>query len=229
MTVIHRWYLAGIAVLVIVLGVFIVKHSVAVARAEEQQKASDKVIAATTQALTDRDKSFQAFQSQVLQEIAAIQTQKQAVTVLQPIIQPNGQPPPQTVTKAELPANVQAQLPGAPNTNYTLLTDPQVIGLAQNAAQCKLTEAGLTKCDADVLDFKAQIATLTKANLDWQKAGTVGPWGILAGAAKSNGTGNGWTPAVIINRRLSASWGLWAGAENRALMGGVSWNFGGPK
>jgi hypothetical protein len=225
----HKIYLCIVAVLVLGCGLAAHLYHTAQVRAEVQQSATEQVIAAKNQALADRDKIFNDFKLQMLQQIADIKTAKQAVTVLQPVVSQAGQIAPQQVSKSDLPAEVQKQLPGAANTNYTLLSDSQMVLLGQREKSCQLTESGLTKCEADRQDYIAQITALTKANKDWEKAGAVGPWTILAGAAKSNGTGNGWTPAILVNRRLGPKLGLWAGAENRAVLGGVSFNLGGPK
>jgi hypothetical protein len=224
MTKLHKIYLVIVGALVLIIGFFAIKYSVSLARAEEQQKATDQVIAAKNQALTDRDKTFEAFKDQVQQQIATM-TAKQAVTVIQPVVSPAGQPSPQQVTKAELPPDVQKALPGAANTNYTLLSDPQMVLLGQREKSCQLTEAGLTKCDADALDYKAQIASLTKSNNEWKAAGAVPRWTAGLGVARAGGS-EGYTPALFIDYRIQSKWGLFMGAENKAVFAGVSVHFG---
>lgn len=226
MSTLHKVYLGIIAVLV--LGALYAVHAYQVAqtKAEAQQKATEQVLAAKDQALADRDKSFQDFKAQMLQQIADIKTQKQAVTVLQPIVQGAS---PQTVTKSELPADVQKQLPGDPSAHFTLLTDEQVVNLGRREKACELTEAGLTKCDGDKADLQAKIDALTKANADWAKAGKVGPWMVALGASR-NAAGNGFSPNAFIQRRINSDWGVMVGVQGKGdLSLSLTHNFGGPK
>jgi hypothetical protein len=203
-----------------------VAYKISTVRAEEQQKASDKVLAAKDQALSDRDKAFADFKAQMLQQIADIKTAKQATVILNPVVQPAGQIAPQQVTKADLSPDVQKQLPGAPDARYTLFTDPQMVLLGQREKSCQLTEAGLTKCEADRADYLAQIAALKKANAEWAKAGKVGPWIAGLGAAK-NAAGNGYTPTVLFGRRITNNLGIIGGVQGRGdLSLWATWNFG---
>jgi len=227
-TNLHKWFYGGLGILV--LGLLILAHAYSVrqARAEAQQEASDKVIAAKDQALADRDKSFNDFKAQMIQQISDLKTAKQATQVLQPIIVPQGGTAPATVAKTDLPPEVAKTLPGPANANFTLLSDDQMVKLGQRELNCQVTEAGLTKCQADAQDYKAQIATLTKANLDWQKAGAVPRWTAGFGIARAGGNA-GYTPALFLDYRIQPKWGLFVGGENKAVFAGVSVHFGGPK
>lgn len=229
MSRLHKIYLAIVAVLVLGVLWLAHAHSVTLARAEEAQKATDKVLAAKDQALLDRDKAFQDLRADLLRQIADIKTAKQAVTVLQPIVQGAGQIAPQQVTKADLPPAVQAQLPGDAGTHYTLFTDPQMVLLGQREKTCQLTESGLTKCEADKADMQAKIDSLTAANANWQRVGAVGPWMAFAGVTK-DAAGKGYSPALLFGRRITNSIGLMAGVQgNGDLTAGITVNFGGKR
>lgn len=228
MSKLHKIYLAIVGVLVI--GVLYAAHAytMATAKADAQQSATNQVIAATDRALADRDKSFEAYKSQVQQQIAAM-TARQAVTVLQPVVSQAGQIAPQQVTKADLPPDVQKTLSGAPDTHFTLFNDDQMVLLGQREKSCQLTEAGLSKCDQDKADYLAQIAALKKVNDDWQKAGGVGKWTALLGATK-DAAGKGYSPTLLLDYRFTRNVGLFGGVQGHGdLTAGVSIHFGGPK
>lgn len=229
MSVIHRWYLGIVAVLVLGVGIAAHMYSVAQTRAEEQQKATDKVLAAKDQALADRDQQFATFREDMLRQIADIKTARQAVAVLQPVVSQAGQIAPQQVTKADLPPDVQKTLSGAPDTHFTLFNDDQMVLLGQREKSCQLTEAGLSKCDQDKADYLAQIAALKKVNDDWQKAGGVGKWTALLGATK-DAAGKGYSPTLLLDYRFTRNVGLFGGVQGHGdLTAGVSIHFGGPK
>ena len=229
MTKAHKITLAVAGILL--LGALYAVHAYQIAqtRAEAQQEKTDAILKAKDDALAQRDKDFQDFKAQMLQQIADIKTQKQAITVLQPIISPSGQPAPTQVTKGDLPPDVAKTLPGPSNASFTLLSDEQMVKLGQRELSCQITEAGLTKCDADKADYLAQITALKKTNADWAKAGKVGPWIAGLGAAR-NAAGNGYTPTVLFGRRLNSNLGVMTGVQGRGdLSLWLTWNFGSPK
>jgi hypothetical protein len=225
-TRLHKIYLGIVAVLIVAALIAGISYKISVVRAEEQQKATDKVLAAKDQALADRDKQFSAFRDDMLRQISDLKTAKQASQVLAPIIVPAGGMAPQTVTKAELPPEVSKTLPGPPNASFTLLTDEQMIKLGQRELTCQVTEAGLTKCAADKADMQAKIDALTKANNDWKKAGAVGPWMFGLGASRDAG-GKGYSSNFYIQRRLNSSLGIMAGVQGKGDVSlALTWNFG---
>lgn len=138
--------------------------------AEDQQKASEEIIKAKDQAIADRDKQFQQYSASIDQQIAALKNAKQATAVLQPIILPQGGAAPATVTKSELPASIQSTLPGAPNTNYTLFSDDQMVNLGKFKLECDKTTAGLTTCQADKADLEAKFNAKTLEATKWEEA-----------------------------------------------------------
>jgi hypothetical protein len=222
---IHKWLYSGLAVLVLGLLYLAHAYSVRQARAEEQQTATGKLIAAKDQALADRDKQFSDFKAQMLQQIADIKTAKQATQVLAPIIVPQGGTAPQTVTKADLPPEVAKTLPGPANASFTLLSEEQMVNLGKREINCRIAEAGVSKCDQDKRDMQEKISKLTEANQAWEKAGAVPRWTAGLGVARAGGNA-GYTPVTWIDYRIQPKWGLFAGAENRAVFAGVSINFG---
>ena len=226
MTKLHAIYLGICGVLAIGLTGAGIAYKVSTVRAQEQQAATDKVLAAKDQAIADRDKAFQDFQTKVLQQIADIKTAKQATQVLQPIILPQGGNAPATVTKGDLPPEVAKTLPGPSNGNFTLLSDEQMVALGKRELQCQVTEAGLTTCEADKKDFLAQIDALKKSNEAWAKAGRVGPWIAGLGVAKNAG-GNGYTPTILFGRRITKNLGIMGGVQGRGdLSLWATWNWG---
>ena len=83
---------------------------------------------------------------------------------------------PQTITKAELPPDVQKKTLGDASTQFTLLTDQQMIDAAKRENQCQITESGLTKCLADVDDWKAKFDASQKDVETWKTAAKGGNW-----------------------------------------------------
>lgn len=225
MTTIHKVYLGVIGVLVLIVAYFAISYEIKTVRAEEQQKASDQVIAVKDQAIKDRDTIFTAWKADKDLEIANLQTAKQATQVLAPIIVPQGGTAPTTVTKGDLPPEVAKTLPGASNANFTLLSDNQMVKLGQRELSCQITEGGLKKCDLDKADMQAKIDALTKANRQWQEAGSVPRWTAGLGVARAGGN-SGYTPMLFLDYRVQSKWGLFAGAENKAVFAGVSVHFG---
>lgn len=221
----HKWFYGGLGILILGLLYLAHAYSIRQARAEEQQSATEKIIAAKDQALSDRDKQFADFKTQMLQQIADIKTAKQATQVLTPIIVPQGGMAPATVTKADLPAEVAKTLPGPSNANFTLLSDDQIVKLGQRELNCQITEAGLTKCDQDKADLQAKIDALKKSNAQWAEAGAVPKWTAGLGIARAGGN-QGYTPALFLDYRIQPKWGLFVGGENKAVFAGVSVHFG---
>lgn len=191
--------------------------------ADKQQTTTDALLKAKDAQISDNHKQFDDFKATVLQEMQSIKTAKQALTVIQPTIP--GPAISQGVIKADLPASIQVQLPGDPNTHYTLFNDEQTIALAKNAEQCRIDEAGLTTCQKDKQAMQDKIDGLTKANAAWQKAGTVGRW--TAGLGVSKTTNGNYKPAGYLDYRLTHNIGLGFGAVNNAAFANISIHFGG--
>jgi len=150
----HLAYIAGIAILIIGLGVAIVawhQNGIDKARAEATAAAKEEAIAVNQRTLDQREKDWEAQKADFQRQIDSIKTVAQARQALQPIIL-SSPIPQQQVTKAELPAEIQRSLPDAPaSTKYTLFTDPQIVELGKYKAACDETTAELTKCKADKL------------------------------------------------------------------------------
>lgn len=189
--------------------------------ADKQQIATNAIIRTKDADIANRDKAFNDFKETAEKAIAAISTRPQAVTVLQPTVP--GTIAPQGVTKSDLPANLQQQLPGAPDTHYTLFTDAQTIALAKNAERCSITEKGLSTCAADKLDMQAKIDALTKANKNWQSL-AIPRWAATIGVTKQQ-TGS-YKPAAFLEYRFTKRFGGTIGAANNALFGGITVHFG---
>lgn len=169
----HKLYIPALTVLAIILLFGAAKYMNERenrVRAEEQKKATEQIIAAKDAAIKDRDDQFAKLSKQFDDKIASINTAQKATTVLQPIIMPNGQAPPPVLTKADLPAAVQAKLPDAPDAHFTLFNDQQMIDLGKAKVACDKTEAGLSTCDADKKDIQAKLDAKTKESVDWEKA-----------------------------------------------------------
>src|SRR3989442_1785573 len=98
-------------------------------RAEEQDKASKQIIAQKDQAISDRDKIWERQRLDFQRQIDGIKTIAEARQAVQPILLRSGTAPvaEHQVTKTELPKDVAASLPGAPDAKFTLLTDDQMI------------------------------------------------------------------------------------------------------
>jgi hypothetical protein len=224
-TNLHKWFYGGLGVLVLGLLYLAHAYSVRQARAEEQQTATEKTIAIKDQAIADLKRDRAESDARFAQAIANVTTGKQAVTVLQPIISPQGQPAPQTITKADLSPEAQKSIPGPPDTSLHLLTDEQVINAAKRELRCQQTEINLGNCEAEKTLMQAEIDALTKANADWQKAGAVGPWMVALGASRNAG-GNGYSPNLFLQRRINTNLGIMAGVEGKGdLSLAVTWNF----
>jgi hypothetical protein len=219
----HKIYISAIGSIVLAAGFFAVRYEIRIARAEEQQKAADKFIAQKDQEMADRDKANQAKFDALALQIATLATQKQAVTVLTPTV---GQIAPTQVSKGDLAPDVQKTLPGDPVTKYTLFTDDQMVKLAKRELACQQTEGNLSTCEADKQTMQAKIDALTKANNNWKKAGSVGPWIAGLGAAK-NADGKGYTPTMLFGRRLGSRIGVMGGVQGRGdLSLWLTYNFG---
>ena len=224
MTKLHKIYL--IVSIVLILGLLYLAHAYSVkqAAAEATQTATEKALADRDKTIAQRERDYQDFKAQMLQQIADIKTAKQGIQILQPIISPQGQAPPQTITKADLSPDAQKAVPGPLNTNLHLFTDEQVINQAKREVSCQITEAGLSKCGQDKADMQAKIDALTKANLEWAKLGVTPRMMVGFGVAKS--AENGYTPAILFHYRIQPKLGLGVFAENRAVGGMVTVHFG---
>ena len=221
---IHKWLYGGLGILI--LGLLYLSHAYSVKQAatEASQTAMEKSLAAKDKEMTDRDKANQAKFDALQQRIDDLRTAKQAVQVIQPVVSPAGQIAPQGVTKAELPPDVQKQLPGTPDTHYTLMTDAQLVLLGKRELACQQTEGSLSTCEADKKTMQEKIDALTGQNQKWEQLGVVPRWTAGLGVAKS--ATNGYTPVAFLDYRIQPKWGLFIGAENKAAFAGVSLHFG---
>lgn len=193
--------------------------------ADKEQSGLKVKLASQDEEISKRDKEFSDFKTDTLKALSQITTAKQGVTVLQPIMQGAA---PQGVTAAQLPPQVQSQLPAGtkPDTHYNLFTDDQTIALAKSAGTCKITEEGLSTCAADKLTLQGQITELKKQNKKLVDAGTVPRWTAMLGVSKTRD--GGYKPAAILSYRVTHHTGIAFGAVNNSLVGGVNINFGGP-
>jgi hypothetical protein len=209
------------------LGLWFLAHDIESYRERMADKAESGLkvqLTAKDAEIGKRDKDFSDFKTQMMNEIAGIKTAKQGVTVLQPIMQGAA---PQGVTKADLPQSVHKELPpdSKPDTHYSLFSDDQVISLAKNAEACRITEAGLSTCEADKRTMQEKIDDLAKQNKKWEDAGTVPRWTLMAGVSKTRD--GGYKPAAMLSYRVTHHTGIAFGAVNNALVGGFNFNFGG--
>lgn len=221
----HKWFYGVAAILIMGLLYLAHAYSVKQAATEASQTAMQKALADKDKEMADRDRANQAKFDALAQQIIDLKTAKQAVTVLQPIVQPAGGNAPQQVTKADLPPDVQKQLPGAPDTHYTLLTDPQVVLLGKRELACQQTEGNLSTCEADKKTLNEQKSKLAEQNGEWEKLGVVPRWTAGLGIARAGGS-SGYTPVLFIDYRVQPKWGMFAGAENRAVFAGLSIHLG---
>src|SRR5258708_30014415 len=183
MHILHKLYIPALVVLAVVL-FFAAKAWVdereARVRAEEQSKAQQAIITQKDESIKDRDKQWQQQQTDFQKQINDIKTVSQARQVLQPILLPGAQTgvsvPQNQVSKAELPAAIQKDLPGAPTEKFSLVSDSQMIALAKREKTCQETESGLGHCNADLIDWQAKFAASQKEVETWKTAAKGGTW-----------------------------------------------------
>ena len=229
MSTLHRWYLGIMSVLVLGAGLAIHLYSVAQARAEAQQEATNKVVAIKDKELADLKTEMDARDAKFDRQIAELKTAKQATQVLAPIIVPQGGTAPPTVSKSDLPADIAKTLPGPPSANFTLFTDDQLVKLGKRELACQKAEGDISTCIKEKAALADENGKLKKANADWVKAGKVGPWIAGLGAAR-NADGKGYTPTMLFGRRFGSQLGVMGGVQGRGdLSLWLTWNFGGSK
>src|SRR5690349_11020157 len=212
MSKLHKIYLAVLIPLALVALLMAHLHSLSLVRAEEQQRATDKVLAAKDQALADLKRDRDDRDAKYLAAMAELKTAKQGIQILQPIISPQGQQAPQVITKADLPQEAQKSIPGPPETNLHVLTDEQVINAAKRELTCEKAEGDLSTCAQEKTLMQQKIDSLTAANEQWQKTGKVGPNMVIFGVTK-DAAGKGYSPNLLYGRRITNSIGFIAGVQ----------------
>jgi hypothetical protein len=169
---VHVGYIVAISVLLIGLAIAMVSwkqasvdHAIAATKSEANQKTIDQNQSEIQRRKAEQDERDKRFDDQISQ----LRTMVQARQALQPIIMQ--QPiPTQQVTRAELPAAVQQQLPDAPlSTKYSLLSDDQVIAIAKNKLACDKVSADLQTCSQDKTTLQSSLKTAQSDAETWKK------------------------------------------------------------
>ena len=166
--------------------------------AEKQAAVDQQKIADAQVAIHDRDAVSARIDAALQQQAAAIKTPAQAVRIIQEhFTSPAGSTAaaPVEVSKADLPAAVQAKLPDAPG--YAVLTDMQAADIARSQLSCDIARNDATTCKADLVDTQTQLTAAkdeartweaaAKGGTKWQRFGRVLKFVGCAGAGAAAG------------------------------------------
>lgn len=190
--------------------------------ADKNQDGMKAVLAQKDRDIAARDRDFQSFRDDVLKQIEGIKTARQAVTVLQPIMQ--GATPAE-IKKSDLPVEAQKNIEGPPDTHLNVLTDEQIKNLAKDEKQCEIDRKGLSTCEENRITMQQKIDALTEQNQRWEDAGTVPRWTAMLGVSKTRD--GGYKPAALLSYRITHHTGLAFGSVNNSLVAGINIHFGG--
>jgi hypothetical protein len=162
MTKHHFLYPALIAIILLFIG-FWVQEKIANVKAQAIEDAQKQVQAEAQKRIDDREKQFDMERKQLLDKIKAVKTPQQAITALPSVV--------------ELPKPIE-MLPDAPSANGgsgqvsggAVIPTESIKPLFDRLATCKLTESGLTQCQADKKDMQIQLDAANVEAHQWKLA-----------------------------------------------------------
>ena len=140
--------------------------------AAARAKVDEKQIGADQQAIKTRDTAAADLRKQLTAQAAAVTTPQAAAKIIVRYLPAGTSQPVKTISRAEMPAAVQAKLPDSPS--YTMLTNTQAEDVAKNELVCEADRNDLNTCKADTVTLRAEIAAKTDEAAHWESAAKTG-------------------------------------------------------
>lgn len=131
------------------------------ATAARDAATAKSVTDAKDAAIADRNKVAAQQDAKITELDAAVKSTPQAATAIVKFFPVQEQQPIATMTRGELPASVQADLPDAPS--YGVMTGDQLLQVAHDEASCAIARNDLAACRANFADRTTELAATAKA------------------------------------------------------------------
>jgi hypothetical protein len=177
---------AAILLLVLVLGVYLYhEHALGLARTQTKADSQEQVIKENAATIAQREAALQQYMVAVQKQIAAVTSIKQAAPIIQTITPQ--QPAPVIVPAAQMPQQIQQQLPNSPS--YTVLTEQQSVDVAKFKLLCDATGKQLETCTENTATLQNSLKTSRQESAGWEQEAKGSFWKRAGNCALRGGAG----------------------------------------